>query len=167
MATSFFSASQRPREWRRKVSISAGVKHGAGWSNGHIVNLSSRGMLLQCVCPPGIGSTIEIRQEGRVISATVVWREGFSAGLSCHGELAIADWLTASADRPKANCSAFLIKAKRRAMPRDHERSRALGRKIEFIAVAAVAALIGISVAAMAAEVLFRPLAAAVAILGR
>jgi len=47
--------------------------------------------------------------------------------------------------------------AERRAFPRTHEESRELARKLEFLAIAAIAVLIAVSVSSLAASVLIRP----------
>lgn len=165
MALTRTSTSYRPREWRRKVSLAARVRNGPGWSSGRILNLSSRGMLLQYGGPLVVGSTVELRKDEQAIVAKVVWRQGSRAGLSSPSPLPIADLLPVET-AASLDASAFSDLAARNAYPRRHEQSRALGRRFEFIAIAAVAAMIALMVAAMASSVLFKPLAAAASVLG-
>ncbi len=159
---------ERPREWRRRVSIAARVKTGTDWADGHILNISSRGMLLQHSRPIAIGSYIEVRNDGRAVSATVVWREGSRAGLTCAQRIDLGDWIAAWEEQSGARCGSGSVAATvdRRAFPRTHDQSRGLARKLEFIAIAAIAVLIAVSVASLAASVLFRPFAAISTVLG-
>ena len=168
MASLAPNAPERPREWRRRVSIAARIKLGTDWADGHILNISSRGMLLQHSRPIAIGSQIEVRNDGRAVSATVVWQDGFRAGLACAQRIDLGDWVAAWEEQGGAKSGSGPVAARvdRRAIPRSHEQSRELARKLEFIAIAAFAALIAVSVASLAASVLFRPFAAISAALG-
>ncbi|MBA3668894.1 MAG: PilZ domain-containing protein [Sphingomonas sp.] len=93
MASLAPNAPQRPREWRRRVSIAARIKLGTDWADGHTLNISSRGMLLHHSRPIAIGSQIEVRNDGRAVSATVVWQDGFRAGLTCAQRIDLGDWV--------------------------------------------------------------------------
>ena len=159
---------ERPREWRRRVSIAARIKTGANWADGRILNISSRGMLLHHSRPITIGSQIEVRNDGRAVNATVVWREGFRAGLNCAQRIDLGDWIAAWDEECGASGGSASVAGTvdRRALPRTHEQSRELARKLEFIAIAFIAVLIAVSVASLAASVLFRPFAAISAVLG-
>ncbi len=152
---------EQPREWRRRVALTARIKIGANWADGHILNISSRGMLLHYSRPIAIGSQVEVRNEGLAVSATVVWKDGFRTGLLCQRQIDLANWVGAGGDQALARSQSGPIAAvaERRAFPRTHEQSRELARKLEFLAIAAIAVLIAVSVSSLAASVLLRPVA--------
>lgn len=167
MASAHHSSSKRPREWRRRVSIRARVRSSDGWADGHIVNISSRGMMLHFSRPLAIGSKLEIRNEGRFVPVTVVWREGTRVGLAAQHRIAVADWIEASGEQAPAARPADPARRveRRKSMRRDGE-SRELGRKLEYVAVTGFAAAIAMTAAGAAATALLEPLTAAARALG-
>ena len=102
MATAYHGTVHRPREWRRRVSIYARVRTGEDWGDCRILNISTRGMLLQYSRPLSIGGRIEIRQQGKMVPARVVWCQGMRAGLSAEQPIAIYDWLQESSEQAAA-----------------------------------------------------------------
>lgn len=167
MATAFQQVTLRPREWRRRVSIPARLRTGSDWANCQILNISTRGMLLQYSRPLEVGSQIEIRQEGRMVPATVVWRDGFRAGLSCERPIPVVEWMTASSEQARAPAVAQgAVLSRRPGTKRRGEEAREFARKLEYVAVAGFAAALAMAAAALAAMTLFEPLAAAARVLG-
>ena len=166
MASRHPQVSERPREWRRRVSIPAKVRHGVSWSDGHILNISSRGLLLQYGRPLALGSTVELRKDEKTILATVVWREGYRTGLKFPGPIPIVDLIPPDKAGNADAGDAALAKAQRRSTQRDAEQSRELGRKLEFLVIGLFAAAMILAIGAMAASVLFKPLARVGAVLG-
>jgi len=76
------AGNHRPRELRRRVILPALVRSDGGWGNASILNISSRGFLIQSARPTPKGSKVELRHGGHVITARVVWRDGARAGLA-------------------------------------------------------------------------------------
>ena len=71
------SGPERPRELRRRVKIQARVRATGGWADACILNVSSRGMMINAARPSSIqGNTIELWHGERLVMATVVWRKG-------------------------------------------------------------------------------------------
>ncbi|MEO6432821.1 MAG: PilZ domain-containing protein [Sphingomicrobium sp.] len=160
MAAAFQGANQRPREWRRRVSIRARILFETQWADCHILNISSRGMLLQYSRPLEIGSVIEVRQEGCAVPATVVWREGFRAGLSLNAPILLPEWVgdtidPASAAGSGGNNSLFARAAGKGCEQDWHDASR----RIEFIAAVGGALAFAVIIAAMANSALRAPFA--------
>ena len=63
----------KPREPRHKVLVRARMKTGPEWHDTCILNISSRGMMMQAADPPMRGSYLEIRRGALVIVARVMW----------------------------------------------------------------------------------------------
>jgi len=71
----------KPRELRRRVILPARLRMGAHWSDACILNISSRGLMIQASRAAPEGSVIELWKGDYVIVARVVWRKGVRAGL--------------------------------------------------------------------------------------
>ena len=136
------------------------------WSDGHILNISSRGLLLQYGRPLALGSTVELRKDERTILATVVWREGYRAGLKFPTPIPIVDLIPADKPPSADQGDAALAKARQRSTQRDAEQSRHFARKLEFLVIGLFAAAIILAIGALAATVLFKPLSRVGAVLG-
>ena len=112
-------------------------------------NISSRGMGLSAAAPPESGTYVEIRRGRHVIVARVVWTQGLRFGIQTQDPLPI-DALVKDPDSPEARAVALSTSAaqtERRCAPRTrlrrYDRSRALGRTLEF----AFAGILGASAA--------------------
>ncbi|MEO7563631.1 MAG: PilZ domain-containing protein [Sphingomicrobium sp.] len=165
MASRSNDVGQRPREWRRRVSLPARVRNGTGWSNGHILKISSRGMLLRYGGPLNVGCLIELRRDEHGMLATVVWRERLRAGLSSSNLLPVAELIPPEAAASLEASSKASAHKLHSSSLHGNEGSRLFGRRLEFIVFVAIAAMIATSISVMAAMVLFKPLASAVAVL--
>lgn len=168
MATAFHGIAHQPREWRRKVAIPARVHSGSEWGDGQILNISSRGMLLQFSRPLSVGSEIEVCQGGCQVPATVVWREGFRTGIAAAEPIVVADWVSASLSKTGGLSLVGPASAASAARWRKRESAqwRALGRQLQHYAIVGLAAALVIAVAALAARTLFEPLARVSTLLG-
>lgn len=142
----------RKREDRRRVVISSRMRCGSRWRDVRTFNVSSRGLGLSTAAPPEAGTYVEIRRGRHVIVARVVWTDGLRFGVHTQDQVPI-DALIKDPDSPgapaaaTANCAA---RTERRRAPRSllrrYDRSRALGRTLEFAFVGilgASAALLG------------------------
>jgi hypothetical protein len=80
MSRSKSDAGHRPRELRRRVVLPARMLLGSAWSDACILNISSRGMLIQASRGVPQGSAIELHRGDYVVLAHVVWRHGALPG---------------------------------------------------------------------------------------
>lgn len=157
----------RQREDRQKVMIGARVQLGTAWHDACILNVSTRGMMVQAPHPPPRGEILELRRGRHVIIGRVMWSTRARFGLLAQGRVPV-DELVRS-DDPAATPPGGKP-GERRAAPRrreqDAERSRWRGRALEFggIAVAGVGAAVGLTM--LAGSVFAAPLHAVQAALG-
>jgi hypothetical protein len=139
----------KPREPRQKVLIRARIKAGAAWHDGCILNVSSRGLLLQAADPPARGSYLEIRRGALVIVARVMWTNHHRFGVKSQDALPI-DAIVGDGEAPVVGDGVRVGERRRAARPQlpTATRSRHRGRTIEYgfvIALAFVAAGIAAS----------------------
>jgi len=161
------SSAQKPRELRRRVVLPARLRMGAHWSDACILNISSRGLMIQASRAAPEGSVIELWKGDYVIVARVVWRKGVRAGLRSEERVPVEEimslaqspglQLTATNDRPLYE---------RRKRPRTHEDNRLRARMMEFASVALIGAFFAGSAYSLVEQALARPLAAVRTALG-
>lgn len=152
----------KPREPRKKVLISARMRLTASWYDVCIVNISSRGMQLQGGRLPEHGAYVEIRRGPHIIIGCVAWAEQHRFGIRAQDVLFVDAIVADPGDSETQRGAVPYVPAERRAAPRkpaSGDRSRLIGRAMEFaclgvIAVAGTAALYG-----AAREALATPLA--------
>src|SRR4051794_14708998 len=87
MALYLYDPGHRPRELRRNVVLPARMRHGLSWSDACILNISSRGLMIQSGRAAPQGSVIELRRGDHVIPARVMWSEGSRTGLQVDDRL--------------------------------------------------------------------------------
>ena len=134
----------KPREPRQKVLVRARIKADAGWHDGCILNVSSRGLLLQAADPPAKGSYLEIRRGALVIVARVMWSKSHRFGVKSQDELPI-DAIIRDVEVPAMGDGVRVGERRQAARPMlpTATRSRHQGRMIEYgfaIALAMAAA---------------------------
>ena len=157
----------RPRELRRRVVIPARLRFGAHWSDACILNISSRGMMIQSGRAGPAGSTVELHRGGHVIIASVVWREGSRAGLRTDDRLPVDDIMSAAQSgslRLVASEGALVERRTKRRPSADHARLR--GRAMEFAGVGAIAISLAVGVWSLADQAFAKPMARIEAALG-
>lgn len=153
----------KSREARRAVMISARMRHGSGWSDARILNISSRGLLVQAQAAPQRGTYVEICRGQYRIVARVVWAQQDRFGV-CSQDLLPVTAISAGIEPPAA--SAAQESSERRSAPRPspvtsdrYALSRQQSRAFEFLCVVGF----GVGAAALAfdaiRETLQRPLA--------
>jgi hypothetical protein len=151
----------KPREPRRKVMLRARMRIGAAWRDACILDLSSRGLMIQAKEPPRGGSYIEIRRGRHIIVARVMWTNDGRCGLRTQDAL-VPDAIIAEPD--EAHGPAPLTRERRvtRAPPRAiaHEQSRWRSRAIEFSFVAIIGAMCGTFAYGAVSAALAQPLMA-------
>ena len=159
MCLSRFDHRHRPRELRRRVVLPARLRHGAGWSDACILNVSSRGMMIQSAKPSTLGSTVELYRGAYVIQAKVMWLDGLRAGLQVDEGLPVEDILT-QGQAPGLHITAVDSRlVDRRTRPRGADASRWRGRAIEFGGTAFIAVMLCAAAVTMLSEAFARPMA--------
>lgn len=164
----------KPREQRRTVLVSARMRVGARWGDVRILNISSRGLLIQSPEPPPRGSYLEVRRGRHTIVARVVWASDQRFGVQTQDLLSVdaivrePDHSAPECRQPPAAEDAVERRArdpKRVSSAQRHEGSRVLARLTEFACIAfagAGAALMGYEIIG---EMFARPMTEAVAAL--
>jgi hypothetical protein len=133
---------------------------GAAWSDACILNISSRGLLIQTNRSAPQGSFVELRRGDHLIVARVVWRAGTRTGLSASERLPVEEILSLGQLSALGSSARFGEPAERRQTAREaHERSRLASRAMEFASVAMIAACLAGTAFALAGRVLARPIA--------
>jgi hypothetical protein len=147
--------SQKQRERRQVVFLSARLRTDDGWSDITICNVSSRGLMAKSSAPPAKGAFVEVRRGASCIVGHVRWTQGSRFGLRSQ-ERIDADALSEDSGprtRTRGN--------DRRATPRSsiptppptppaasEEKSRIFARLFDWITLAVA----GIGAAAMIAQ---------------
>src|SRR5438270_13686625 len=99
MASPATQLKRRPRELRRRVAVPARVRTGEQWADACILNISSRGMLIQSARPLVEGSFVEVSRGDQSIVARVIWSEAGRTGLRSEERLAVEDILSLEQSR--------------------------------------------------------------------
>ena len=139
----------KPREDRRKVMLSARMRSGASWHDACILNMSSRGLMLQTAVRTERGAYLEVRRGPHVIVARVIWTGQQRVGLKAQDRLSID---AIGTEQAKTGSPETLVE--RRTAPRPRQdpavRSRQLSRMMQAVTLgglgiaAAVIAVAGI-----------------------
>ena len=138
--------------------VGARVRSGAQWGDARILNISSRGLLIQTVRPVPQGSTVEILRGDHLILARVMWSEAGRSGLRAEHVIPVEEILSL------AHAGALQQRrGEARAIAID---SRLRGRAMEFIAVGMIAISLAVGVWSMAETALATPLSRVAAALG-
>ena len=151
---------ERPRELRRRVILPARLRTGADWSDTCILNISSRGLMIQSARPALPGSLVELRRGNHVIIATVMWRDGSRVGLQSDDRVPVDEILSQGHAQSLQLVASDGALIDRRREPRAPDRARAQGRTLEFAAVVAIALILTAGAWGMAHQALARPFAA-------
>ncbi|QIK78176.1 hypothetical protein G7077_03890 [Sphingomonas piscis] len=125
----------KPREQRRNVLIKARMRIAERWGDALILNMSSRGLLIQSRQPPRRGEYIEIRRGKHVIIARAVWSGEDRFGVQTQDVIAM-DAVIHEPDKSLA-CPVATETIERRAAQRPttgsrFEDNRLVGRLLEF-----------------------------------
>lgn len=149
----------RQREERRKVMIAARVQLGVTWHDACILNISTRGLMVQAPNPPPRGQILELRRGRHIIVGRVVWSTRARCGLMTQDRLPI-DELVSGADAQAVQSGAKTAerRAAVRSVENDAERSRWRGRAIEFGGIAAVAIGAAAGLAVLADTAIAKPM---------
>ena len=161
MSVLAISGSRKPRELRRRVMLRARLRAGSGWSDACILNVSSRGLLINATTTASAqaGNMIEVRHGDHVIVAEVMWRKGTRAGLRTEARVPVEE-IMALCNAPSLQLTATQWpQVDRRKKARSHDESRLRSRAIEFAGIAIVAVWLATGVFAMVQQAFAQPLA--------
>ena len=149
----------KPRELRRRVLLRARMRSSSGWSDACILNVSSRGLLVNASQTMIEGMNVELRHREHVILARVVWRDGSRAGLQADDWVPVDEILILSQSPSFQLTAAGRGQVERRKQPRTHDDSRLLGRAMEFASVAIIAITLSCGLYSLVSEVFGEPMA--------
>ena len=146
------------REPRHKVLVRARIKAGATWHDACILNISSRGMLMQAGVPPVRGSYLEIRRGPVLVVARVMWTKQHRFGVKSQDVLSIDSIVceTPSAAQREDRPTPERRTVGRPSLP-TNERSRIQGRIMEYGFAAALAVAAAVFAAGQVYSILARP----------
>jgi hypothetical protein len=148
--------------------LRARLRAACGWSDACILNVSSRGLLINTAgTSTNKGTTIELWHGERVIVATVVWRQGSRAGLQSDSRIPVEEILALGKAPSLQLTAGAWPHIDRRRRPRTDDENRLRGRAIEFAIIGMVAALLSVAAFALVHEALAGPLAEIRRALGR
>jgi len=146
------------------------MRSGVAWHDVCILNLSVHGVGIQSAEPPERGTYVEIRRGSQVIVARVAWSKGHRAGLRSQDPIfigAIVNDMAATSSVPRMIGGQPV---ERRQLPRTtqqrHDRSRLMGRAMEFACFAIAAGAIAMAAFGTVEQALARPLSQIGAALG-
>ena len=147
--------------------IAARLRSGVQWSDACILNVSSRGLLVNSPRPAAQGSTVELRRGDHVILARVVWREGTRVGLEVEDRLPVEEIISLDQAQTLRLSAAGADFVERRKQARANViDARLRGRAMEFISIGVIAAALATTIWSMVEQALARPMAAVAAALG-
>ena len=140
----------------------------SGWSDACILNVSSRGLMINApsACAAK-DSTIELWHGEHVIVATVVWRKGSRAGLHAEARVPVDDLLALSQSPSLQVTAGQWPQVDRRKKPRTQDESRYQGRAMEFIAAIVIAISLAAGAFQLVERTFGRPLSTVQQALGR
>lgn len=133
----------RAREPRRRVMVRARMRLGARWEDVNILNMSSRGLLIQAPEAPPRGAYLEVRRGRHAIIATVVWSDERRFGVRTQDPLKIEEVISepdrsAPEQRQPQKGAAPVERRRQRSRHDDrHDRSRFAARQFEFAGLVA------------------------------
>jgi hypothetical protein len=141
------------------------MRTATGWSDARILNLSSRGLMINANTAALRANRVEIWHQEYLITATVVWRRGTRAGLRAENPIPV-EGIMALSQAPSLQLTAQQAPAERRKKPRSHDDSRFRARIYEFVSLTVIGAFLAIAAFAMIEQMFAKPLLAVRAALG-
>lgn len=155
----------KPREPRRKVMIRARMRSGAVWGDINILDISSRGMLIQADSAPSRGAYLEVRRGRHAIIARVVWTNDRRFGVWTQDRLSVEAVIRepdlSGPEARDGRCESPPLERRapdRRRLGDRHEQSRHAGRAFEFLCLAAAGAALAMLAFAFVEQTLAAPL---------
>lgn len=129
----------KEREPRTTVMIPARIRAGGAWIDARIRNVSSRGLMLELRSPLDRGTYLEIARTRLRITGRVVWSDSDRCGIETRDDIDLGSLTEQVQDKPAATALPMKMAASGRIQDK-RDRSRALGRLMEFAAIIACTA---------------------------
>lgn len=146
--------------------IPARLRNGAQWSDVRILNISSRGLMIQSGRAGLAGSFVEVHRGDHIIAARVVWSDGSRAGLQSEGMLPVEQIMAASGSGAlRLVASEGMIVERRKPSRSKAVDARQRGRTIEFAGAILAVLIFSLLVSRAAFDALASPMARASAAL--
>ncbi len=155
----------KTREPRRKVMLNARMRVASTWNDVCILNISTRGVLIQAAEPPARGTYLDLHRGQHAIVGRVAWVEDQRFGVHTQDVLAVEAIIDPGNPAIARLVCVIATEAalERRASPRAaqarHQASRMLSRSLEFAVVGLFGAVLGLAAFNSVGEALGRPLA--------
>lgn len=141
--------------------LKARLRLPGGWSDGCILNVSSRGMMVQTSSAPAKGSYLEVRRNANVIIGRVVWSTKHRFGIRTQDNVDLdALERPPSEDAPSQTDAAQPIERRRQRRVDENrgDRNRLIGRAIEFGGVVLMVSAAAITAVGAVGDVFASPL---------
>lgn len=140
------------------VTVPARLRIGANWSDACILNVSSRGVLIHVPQPPQRGSYVELRRGDQVIIGRVMWSKGSRAGLRAQDRVPVEAIVTNTSAQELRLTAPGGTPVERRRVARTYEQSRWRSRVLEFASIAALGAVLSITLVSVVSRAVAEPL---------
>ena len=134
----------KPREPRRKVFVAARLRADGRWSDVRVLDVASRGFLIQAHEPPPRGTYIELCRGRLSIVARVVWTRQQRFGVRTQDKVPVDAFVDPSdaTDAPRTKFAAGQEVERRSRHRREHlaarqDANRYRARALEFCSLAA------------------------------
>ncbi|MHA6317422.1 PilZ domain-containing protein [Altererythrobacter sp. CAU 1778] len=158
--------THKQREARVPVSVSARLNFGADWTDVHIRNVSSRGLMAHTPTPPRRGDYVEIRRGPMVIVGRVAWSGDDRFGIVSQdtidlNELKEPGRIAKRPDGDRRRTARGVEKygaPTRRSFAEAAESSRRISRALDFAFMASATVMLGMAAAHFAYETLAKPM---------
>lgn len=147
----------KPREQRRKVMVSARMRHGSRWEDIRILDISTGGLCLRGDNAPRRGAYVELHRGCHRIIARVVWSHDEKFGVFAQDRIPV----DALINNPERAVAVDWPAADRRSAPRhanQHDRSRFASRALQAGAFALGGACAALLTVSLVHDALARPM---------
>ena len=166
------SHAQTPREPRQKVQIPVRIRIDNAWADMCLLDVSSRGLMIQGRIAPPRGAYVEVRRGRHVIVARVIWSKKHRFGVRTQ-DLVAAGVIAGERDtdpagdagQPTSQPAERRVHAREVASAEAHQRSRMMGRSIEFGFVLVAGSTLAMLCVSLASEAMLKPLSVVTAAL--
>lgn len=145
--------------------LNARMRVDASWNDVCILDISTRGLLIQAAQSPERGAYLDLHRGQYAIVGRVIWVDGQRFGVRTQDSLPVEEIIRPPDPAVAQLAAAVAAEAatERRASPHlaqaRHEASRTLSRSIEFAVVALFGAAVGVTVFSSVGQTLGRPFA--------
>ena len=158
----------KTREQRRKVFVPARIRCAGRWDDVRVLDVSSRGFLLQAGAVPDRGTYVELCRGRNLYVARVVWAGQQRFGVRTQDRVGIEAFLAApgeAADEPVSDPErdSFLerrsVARRREATAQGFEQNRAMAKAMEFGSLVGMGGIAAVLILGLLHAALARPLA--------